>query len=213
MIASTKPESTSPSRRALLAGALGGLGAFVASAIGRANPTRAEGQAIVVGGEYTDAITATSIYNQANDDTVFLASSTGAGVGLYGLSSSGYGVAAHSAAGHGVSSTSGSGTAVYGHSGGGVGLYGATTTGLALQAVGRAKFSTSGIATIHASNQLVTITPGVNVTSSSFVLLTPKTNIGSRSLWFTANTSTNRFTIHMSASRSSGTKVAWLLLG
>jgi hypothetical protein len=53
----------------------------------------------------------------------------------------------------------------------------------------------------------------INVTSSSFVLLTPKTNIGSRALWFTTDPAGNKFTIHMSSSRSSGTRVAWLLLG
>ena len=41
MTASTQPESKSPSRRALLAGALGGLGAWAASAIGRASPVDA----------------------------------------------------------------------------------------------------------------------------------------------------------------------------
>jgi hypothetical protein len=96
----------------------------------------------------------------------------------------------------------------------GAGVYGVNYGGgLALKTAGRAKFSTSGMATITAGSTSKTISPGVNVTASSFVLLTPKTNIGSRALWFTTDASGNKFSIHMSSSRSSGTNVAWLLLG
>jgi hypothetical protein len=48
---------------------------------------------------------------------------------------------------------------------------------------------------------------------SSFVLLTPMANIGSRALWFTTSTSADSITIRLSSSRSSSTKIAWLLLG
>jgi hypothetical protein len=51
------------------------------------------------------------------------------------------------------------------------------------------------------------------VTSGTFVLLTPKANIGTRALWFTTSTTNDRITIHMSSARSSSTKVAWLMLG
>lgn len=69
------------------------------------------------------------------------------------------------------------------------------------------------MATIGAGKKGVTVSPGVNVTPSSFVLLTPKTNLGGRNLWFTTNATANIITIRMSSARSSGTKVAWLLLG
>lgn len=82
--ANVQPESTSPSRRALLVGALGGIGVWVASAIGRASPVRAEGQPILVGGEYTDATSVTSITNQTNSDTVLRG--TGIGIGVEGIS-------------------------------------------------------------------------------------------------------------------------------
>jgi len=71
----------------------------------------------------------------------------------------------------------------------------------------------SGVATIPAGSTGVTVSPNVNVTSGSFVLLTPKANIGSRGLWFTTNASADTFRIHMSSTRSANTKVAWLLLG
>jgi hypothetical protein len=171
---------------------------MAATAVGRTNPVRAGVDGDVVLGSSQNATARTSIHNFANDTTVFWAESAtdlgaGGGVGLEGSSGSGHGV--------------------NGRATSGVGLYGTATSGLALQTAGRAKFSTSGVATINAGNISVTITPGVNVTSGSFVLLTPKANIGTRALWFTTDATHNRATIHMSSSRPSVTKVAWLLLG
>lgn len=226
-------ESHAKSRRALLAGAIGGLGAWAAVAVGRASPARAEGENIQVGGEYTTATSRTRVRNDANAAWVFQAESSGAGVGLYGASGSHTGVYGFCGSGTGVLGQSGSqGTGVHGSSANrgvlgessagegvrgqttsGVGLFGAAATGFALRTDGRAKFSTSGVATIAAGNTSILVDPGVNVTTSSFVLLTPRANIGSRALWFTTNASTNRFTIRMSSTRSIGTKVAWLLLG
>jgi len=96
-----------------------------------------------------------------------------------------------------------------------VGLYGrAWASGHALRTNGRIKAEQiSGVATIPAGSTGVTISPGVNLNAGSFVLLTPKANIGSRGLWFTTNASANTFRIRMSAARSANTKVAWLLLG
>lgn len=256
-----------PSRRALIVGALGGLGAWAAGAVGRTSPVRAEGENIVVGGEYTTAQTVTRIRNQANGNGVFAAESASSGIAVLGMSESGAAVYGDSGSNYGVVGVSDSQSAVvgvssaagqpsligrsvghstgvlgfsgnfdpppapaktgvfgyanqdngsrgvWGRSGSGVGLYGQANSGLALQTSGRAKFSTSGVATIGAGNNRVTVTPGVNVTAGSFVLLTPKANLGGRDLWFTTNATQNKFTIRMSSPRSSGTKVAWLLLG
>jgi hypothetical protein len=100
MTASIQPETKSPSRRALLAGALGGLGAWAASAIGRASPVRgADGDAVVVGGE-----------NMATTPTGFTTSNDGA---LYGRTNGiGYGVLGNSKDGDGVVGTSDSGIGV-----------------------------------------------------------------------------------------------------
>lgn len=95
----------------------------------------------------------------------------------------------------------------------GIGLYGWTDEGWAAYFDGRAKFTTSGVATISAGPTSKTVTPNVNVISSFFVLLTPKVNLGGRDLWFTTNATANTFTIRMSRTRSSATKVAWLMLG
>jgi hypothetical protein len=210
MTAAVQPEKKSPSRRALLTGALGGLGALAASAIGRASPARAaNGETVLVGGAYS-ATGITSI--DTIDQTAFfgLSANTNA-LAIFGNAYASTGQAT------GVAGTSNAsaGRGVFGMNNrpSGVGVYATNSTGLALKAVGRTKLSTSGVTTITAGHASKVITPGVNVTSSSFVLLTPKANIGSRALWFTTDASGNKFTIHMSSSRSSGTLVAWLLLG
>ena len=103
---------------------------------------------------------------------------------------------------------------MYGHASSGVGLYGTTTTGYALRTSGRIRADkVSGVATIEAGNVNITVTPGVDVTASSFVLLTPKANLGGRDLWFTTDATSNRFTIRISSARTSSTPVAWLLVG
>jgi hypothetical protein len=65
MTASIQPESKAPSRRALLAGALGGLGALAASAIGRASPARAANGDPVVLGQVNNATANTQIYTNS----------------------------------------------------------------------------------------------------------------------------------------------------
>lgn len=72
------------SRRALLAGSIGALAAFVGRAIGRPLPARAEGEPIVVGGEYTDANSVAWIMNGTNNAAVLRGESV-SGTGIYGL--------------------------------------------------------------------------------------------------------------------------------
>jgi hypothetical protein len=45
------------------------------------------------------------------------------------------------------------------------------------------------------------------------VLLTPRVNLGARSLWYTIDSTGNTITIHISTARSSKTYIAWLLMG
>jgi hypothetical protein len=308
MTATVQPESKAPSRRAVLAGALGGLGAWAASTIARRSSVRAADGDPVVLGQNNTATLVTSIertnvgqgFQATANSGIALMGQSQSSVGVYGVSTSltgaygtsdsGYGVNGSSNSGIGVAGTSdtnfgvygessshmgvygwsgatnlpaslgwsaanstgvygwstpdGSGTepagkpktgvygqatqdsssrgvwgranagrGVFGQATAGVGLYGEATSGVALQATGRTKLSTSGVATIVAGSTSKTITPGVNVTSGSFVLLTPKVKLSGRDLWFTTDASGDKFTIHMSQSRSSGTEVAWLLLG
>lgn len=342
------PQSLGRTRRALLAGALGGVGAVVAGSIGAASRVRAEGESIAVGGEYTTATSRTRIRNQANNGEVFRAESAASGVaitgvsatdigvrgestesyGVFGTSVNGYGVRGESTNAHaiyglspthnvvygasvsgtgvrgscnegigcygesldssgiygisdsqfgvyGVSQTSigvrggnyatnapaiqgrsvGNSTGVLGYSGGGtipaaqkktgvygaatqdansrgvwgfseegrgvygqsssgVGVFGTSSGGFAIRGSGRVKLEkVSGVARIDTGSTSVTVHPDVNVTSGTFVLLTPKANLGSRGLWFSTNASANTFTIRISKARSSNTRISWLLLG
>lgn len=352
-IVPSQPETKSSSRRALLAGALGGIGAFAAGALARVAPTRAaDGQTVLVGNVH-EGINATQITKTSENQSAILgysSPSTGSGAGVAGatLAESGSGVvgeAAHfdgpangvkgssaSRAGtgvrgqatassgltrgvHGTASSpqgrgvfgnataatgltygvygsvvspdgrgvfgygAGSGrfgvygqsnapdgigttghgyqdsTGVLGYSGSGSappgraatgvhgvakqgstsrgvvgestsgqgvrgeatsgsGLYATATSGYAIRGRGRIRLEkVSGVATIPKGATSVTVSPGVNVTSGSFVLLTPKAKLGGRDLWYTTNATANTFTIRLSSGRSAGTKVAWLLLG
>jgi hypothetical protein len=122
MTASVQPESKSPTRRALLAGALGGIGAWAAGAIGRAHPARAaDGEAVVVGGEYT-ATSVTKISNLTNSNAVLQGVSS-SGTGVTGSSSSFYGVQAVSITGGGLGAFTNSGTGVYGASQSHIGVW------------------------------------------------------------------------------------------
>jgi hypothetical protein len=335
-------EPVKKSRRAIIAGALGGVGAWALAGIGgKASPVRAEGQAVVVGGEYTDASSVTAITNPSNDEDVIKGISNGAGRGVYGKSGSGNGVYGESStAGSGVTGASVSGTGVaafstngsamtassgggkgldaqgtvtgvqgsstdgigisahsstgfgltasstsnigivanstsneaihalatgtdkaavvawnrgetsalmavsavaldaslpatkaktgvfgysaidkvskgiFGESPAGTGVYGTSATGYAFRGNGRVKFEkVSGVASIAAGSTSKTVSPGVDVTASSFVLLSPRANLGGRDLWFTVDAAANTFKIHMSASRGASTPIGWLLIG
>jgi hypothetical protein len=124
MTAMTQPESKPPSRRALLAGALGGLGALAASVVGRANPVRAaDDDPVLVGGDYTST-SVTHIQNTTNTADVLLGESI-YGTGVYGISALSYGVRANSNAGD----------AMYGASSGGTGVLGTSNTSYGVHAV------------------------------------------------------------------------------
>ena len=85
MTAVDRPESTTRSRRAVLAGVVGGIGAFLAAAVGRAAPARASDPNDVVLGSPNTASTTTSITNSTTNAAVFSAVST-SGIALRGES-------------------------------------------------------------------------------------------------------------------------------
>jgi hypothetical protein len=123
MTATIQLESKPRSRRALLAGALGGLGALVASAVGHAGPVRAGVDGDVVLGAPNSATTTTKIQNTANNEAVLWGAST-SGVAVYGSSSSGVGVNGTSASNAGVQGSSDSYYGAYGYSTSHVGVWG-----------------------------------------------------------------------------------------
>ena len=76
-------DTTAPrTRRALLAGALGGIGAWAASAISRTSPVLADGEVIHVGDDIETAAATTWIANTANDETVLQLANDHGGIAL-----------------------------------------------------------------------------------------------------------------------------------
>ncbi|MEX0626924.1 MAG: hypothetical protein WD402_10285 [Chloroflexota bacterium] len=118
--------STTPSRRALLAGALGALGAMAASAIGRPRTARAADPNDVLLGGPNAAISTTSITNSSNGDTVFSATSSSTGVGVAGISTGGNGIFGQSDASIAIVGNAGQGIAVFGNSNGAEAISGQT---------------------------------------------------------------------------------------
>jgi hypothetical protein len=128
---SVHSDSKTASRRALLAGALGGIGAWAAGAIGRVSTVRAtNGDPVHVAGSYT-ATGTTQITNSSGTAPVFIAESQAGGVGAWGRSDTSSGVIGESGTGIGVHGTNqlpttdpavlglaSNSTGVLGHSGG-----------------------------------------------------------------------------------------------
>ena len=115
MAVETQPTTStqSTSRRVLLAGALGGIGAWAASAIGRVSPVRgAEGDPVFVGGNYsasTDTRFNTQNADALHGDSLFangVVGSSSSAVGVRGSSQSSDGVQGQSTGHSGVSGIS-----------------------------------------------------------------------------------------------------------
>jgi hypothetical protein len=176
-------EQPKQARRQLLTAAAGGLGAFFLSAIGRAAPVRAEGETVVVGGEFTTATSVTKITSNSNIK-VFEARNGSTG-------STGVGLAAHSSNGTALLVSSSNltplvraDTTIYGfHNGSALGhtpvvaRFEVTeqspsfTTAIALQVIGKTQFSKSGIATVPTGQSQVVV-PVTQITSKSFAIAT-----------------------------------------
>jgi hypothetical protein len=113
MTATAQPESKSPSRRALLAGALGGIGAWAASAIGRASPVKAANGDALILGQVNTATATTWIGDTTAGDYAFYVVAEGSGTGVYGSSYTGHGIHGDSYSGHGIHGSSTTGWAGY----------------------------------------------------------------------------------------------------
>ena len=149
MTANPQPASKSPSRRAVLAGALGVL---AASAIGRPNVVQAHDPDDVALGTSNASSTTTSITNDANANAVLHVSNTAGGNGVNGSSDGMYGVFGSSSSNVGVSGYSdlsigvaggGGSTGVWGetHNGNGNGVYGSATSGHGVHGIATTGFA------------------------------------------------------------------------
>ena len=218
------------SRRAVLGAALGVGVAAVATALGRPSPVSAADGGNTILGAANEASDLTRITNTAGGAAAYSGADGfpyGAlglpDTGVWGQAEgSGIGVAGHSLGGPGVYGTSATGAAVFGNSPDGQAVRAdsvsgyaidatsstgtavrasVTTSGFALATTGRVKHGkVSGVKAIPAGRTSVTFSPGVDVTSGSFVLLTPKANIGSRDRKSTRLNSSHWITSRMPSS-------------
>lgn len=131
----TTEATTSRSRRAILAAAFGVAAASVASALGRPRPiAAAENDAVLVGGEYTGAlsptgITTTGAFAPGTPSAAFYASTTTSGThGLRGTSLAAAGVRGDSTSSYGVHGKSTGGTGIWAE-GNLTGLYASSASG------------------------------------------------------------------------------------
>src|SRR5438876_747654 len=121
---------TPKSRRSILAGALGGLGAVALQALGRPSPAAAVSNGDVQLGHGTadtdnDATAETRVNGTTDGQVTFTGRQNGSGVGLYGYTDTGLAVK-----GTGNSS----GTGVFGETTSGTGMHGQSATGTGLRA-------------------------------------------------------------------------------
>jgi len=185
------------SRRALIGAGVGAVAALVAHAVGRPDRVLAEGETMVVGGNYNDAHTATVLKNTTNNNTVFLAQSTGGGYGVLGetafgaaavhgrqvsgshvvtgsLGAGGIGAAGYSDTIRGmfaVGSNTADGIWAATEQGTAVVAQGGQASSFALKAMGRAQFTRSGVATVGSGNSQVVVNLDP-VGAGTFVLAT-----------------------------------------
>jgi hypothetical protein len=180
---------------------------------GRTNSIAGHG---VVGQSFATSGESDGVFGSTNSSQGSGVRGQGPGAGVTGVGGgmAGVGVWGEANTNAGVYATSNSGSGVSAHSGSGSAVYAASSAGVAILTRGRMRFEhVSGVTTIAAGSTSKTVTPTAKVTSSSFVFLTPKANIGSRALWFTTDPANNHIRVRMSAPRSSDTRVAWLMLG
>ena len=145
---------TRPSRRALLAGGLGALGAWAAGALGRgAKVQAADGDPVLIGA--TNAATShTILENSTNDAPLLTVRSTHDGSAIGGIS------VGH---GTGVSGHTNNGTGVHGVAEIGIGVRGYSVQGEAVHALSDSKFAVFGANDTTEYPAILGTSPGIGV--------------------------------------------------
>jgi hypothetical protein len=138
----------------------------------------------------------TGVYGYADQDATArgVVGQTTAGQGVRGLATTGIGVRGYATSGTAASFESGTYKAL------------ATSGRVVMHKI-------SGVATLAANTTTVVVSPGVDVMSGAFVLVTPQGNPGARFLWATIDAAGNTLTIRTNVSAGTNLKAAWLLLG
>jgi hypothetical protein len=206
-------QSERRSRRHVLTAAIAGIATAAAGTLARPTVTRAANGDNVVLGTDNHATSPTMV---RNPDGNALRGASQIGIGLYGTSREGTGVSGFTRKGIGVDGFAEFGAGVQGSTDFGAGVVAIGNGGTALVVLGHARFSWSGVASIPAGETSAVFDIGhgedPNVYAESFVLLSPKVNLGGRALWYRTDPAAGRFSIHISSPRSSPTEVGWLLL-
>jgi len=231
--------TTQRSRRGLLAGAAVAAAAAVAASVSRVAPARAADGDDAVLGVVNDSESSTVF---RTEDTWALQGISTNGRGVNGQSTAGQGVHGESEQSAGVSGKSSEGNGVHGASrdnrgvwgestsgagvdgestnGAGVKAHGATgvlassSTGMAIHTTaGRVRFDgISGVATIPQGGTQVEVETNVPLGQHTFVLLSPRSNLNGRDLWYQIPADTGKVTIRISSARNHNTPVSYLIL-
>lgn len=212
------------SRRSMLAAAAGAVGAVVLQAIGRPSPVRAEGETVVVGGEFNTATSVTKITSTA--DIVVLEARNGS------AGSTGVGLRAHSNNGTAIQASSSNltpavraDTTIYGfHNGTQLGHSPVVArfevheqsptfaTAIGLQVIGKAQLSKSGVATVLAGHKNVVVSVS-QTTDASFVVATlQQFRSGVHVACVTKDVLASTIKIILNKVVASDTKVGWVQL-
>ncbi len=200
-------------RRHLLVGALGGLGAWAAATMARPQLGRAApGDPVMLGAdnESGDPTTIRLNSNPASAQVTFLESR---GPELPGDHIAVHGDASQDIDGIAVQATGGElGYGVKASTHDGVALYGeALQGGRALRTRGRVELEGhAGVVVIAAGRTSATVTAPVY--PSSIVTATPMVNLSGRSFWYTKNSRKNTLTFHISSPRNTPTRLTWHML-
>ena len=160
--------------------------------------------------------TAVGVYGSANSKTsfgVYAVNTAPDATGIYGRGEAFTGVTTGvkgevlSPNGTGVRGISGRGTALAGES--------SSFYGFALRTSGRLSFGkVSGVTTISAGKTAsAVIHTDTHITDSSYVLLTPQKDPGTRRFWAVLSKSTQSVTIRTNTTANSSIRIAWLLVG
>lgn len=239
-IDTTTEITTAPrSRRGLLAGAAAAAAAALAASVARVVPASAADGDPATLGAVNDSGSSTVF--RTDDAWALQGLSTNgrgvngqstAGQGVHGESELSAGVAGKSTEGNGMHGTSRDNRGVWGESTHGPGIDGASTNGAGVKAhgatgvlasssaghaihttAGRLRFDgVSGVAIIPEGSTEVEIESDVPVVKQTFVLLSPRSNLNGRDLWYQIPADTGKVTIRISAARNHDTPVAYLIL-
>jgi hypothetical protein len=163
----------------------------------------------------------TGVYGYAVQDATArgVTGQSTAGYGISGIASTGRAVNGAATTGHGVMGLANTGIGTRGYAVTGTALYASTSgpkVGTALRAIGRVKFDNcSGVATIAAGHNSVTVTPGSDMLATSAVVATLMGSAGGTTTVHrvVVNAVADTFTIYLTANATAAVTVAWHVFG